>query len=50
MGYAFINLIDKNYIKEFYLENHNKKWELFKSWKVNIQLRYVKLDTHQFKV
>jgi hypothetical protein len=42
MGYAFINLVDKSYIKDFYLENHNQKWDLFKSGKVNLLLRFVK--------
>lgn len=34
MGYAFINIKDKNDVLKFYNAYNQKKWELFKSKKV----------------
>jgi len=34
VGYAFINFIDTKYIRDFYTEFNNKKWERFNSEKV----------------
>ena len=38
MGYAFINLKDKQDIEKFYHFFNGKKWDLFKSKKVTFKL------------
>ncbi len=44
MGYAFINLIDKNDIILFYKSYHMQKWPLFKSGKVIFLFRFARLN------
>ena len=36
VGYAFINFINAKFIKNFYLDFHDKKWDMFNSDKVFI--------------
>jgi len=50
MGYAFINIKEKEDIFKFYYTFNFKKWELFKSKKVIfIFIRFVKLNMQEFK-
>lgn len=49
MGYAFINFLEKNDVVEFFNLFHKKKWELFKSRKVILLFRYVKLNMLEYK-
>ncbi len=59
MGYAFINLCEQKFIKDFYLSFHQHKWELFKSGKVSFfdkvcDIRYATIQgitnlEHHFK-
>ena len=50
MGYAFINVKEKEDIFKFYYTFNFKKWELFKSKKVIfIFIRFVKLNMQEFK-
>lgn len=46
MGYCFINLLNSNDIKQFYLTFHDKKWELFKSRKV-CEIKYARIQGKQ---
>lgn len=34
VGYAFVNFVSPSFLKEFYLEFHNKKWKKYKSPKI----------------
>jgi hypothetical protein len=49
MGYAFINIKNHCDILDFYTNFHLKKWEFFKSRKVLLLYRSVKLNTRGFK-
>ena len=41
MGYAFINFLKNSFVKDFYLEYNNKRWNLFHSEKV-CEIKYAR--------